>query len=54
MIYYLCFYALSSHGYADQNKLLVLNLYKITELRKQKLKAEILHDFKRILKTFKF
>ena len=30
----------------------VLNLCKITELRKQNLKVEILHDFKRILKIF--
>ena len=30
----------------------VINLCKTTELRKQKLKVEILHDFKRILKIF--
>ena len=46
MIYYLCFYALPIQSYAVQRKALVLNLCKITEPRKQKLKVEILLDLK--------
>ena len=44
MIYYICVYALSIHGYADRNKLLYL--CKITEPRKRKLKVEILYELK--------
>ena len=43
-LYYLCLNALSIQSYADREAI-VLNLGKITELRKQKLKVEILYDF---------